>query len=100
MAYMKHFKFIALASLCGVSACSTMSSGTALPAQSSEPPDTITVSGELSARELGAGECGLFIWAGEERRFVMFSQNGQGAVLAQDRQEICLLYTSPSPRDA
>lgn len=44
----------------------------------------------LAPRELSPGECGLFVWAGEARRFILFAQNGQNAVLAKDGAETTL----------
>ena len=59
---------------------------------SSKPSKTITVNGAdaLSARTLEPGECGLFVWAGEARRFILYSQAGQGAVLARDGKDVAL----------
>lgn len=50
----------------------------------------------LTPRNLSPGECGLFIWAGEARSFILFSQNGQSAVFAKDGREIPL---TPTPAD-
>ncbi len=50
----------------------------------------------LSPRQLSPGECGLFIWAGEARRFILFAQNGQSAVLAKDGQELLLTPKTPN----
>jgi len=44
----------------------------------------------LPPRNLAPGECGLFVWAGEARRFILFVQNGQSAVLAKNGQETAL----------
>jgi len=48
----------------------------------------------LAPRDLSPGECGLFVWAGEARRFLLFTQNGTRAVLAKDGAEITL---TPQP---
>jgi len=48
----------------------------------------------LAPRNLSPGECGLFVWAGEARRFLLFTQNGNSAVLAKDGAEITL---TPQP---
>jgi len=45
---------------------------------------------ELSARNLAPGECGLFIWAGEARRFILFAQAGEGAEYVQDGIDVRL----------
>ena len=44
----------------------------------------------LTSRNLDPGECGLFVWAGEARRFILFSQGGQGAALARGGDEVAL----------
>jgi hypothetical protein len=49
----------------------------------------------LAPRELNRGECGLFIWAGDARTFILFTQNGQSAVLAKDSQEMALKAEPP-----
>jgi len=46
--------------------------------------------GHLTARDLAPGECGLFVWAEEARRFILFTQSGRNAVLAKDGQEVPL----------
>lgn len=48
----------------------------------------------LKPRDLAVGECGLFVWAGEARRFILFVQTETGAVLARDGQEVPLSIQS------
>lgn len=44
----------------------------------------------LSPRTLEPGECGLFVWAGEARRFMLFSRAGAGATFARGGEEVAL----------
>ena len=69
----------------GLSACETTNS--------SAKTATANVSeraSELTPRTLAEGECGLFVWAGEARRFILYSQAGQGAELARSGKDVPL----------
>ncbi len=49
---------------------------------------------QLAPVKLAKGECGLFVWAGQNRRFIMFSKGQNHAVMADDGgDEIPLLAT-------
>lgn len=68
--------------LMGLVACSTISE-----LKLGEP---ITSNNRLSARSLGAGECGLFVWTADEaKQFILFSQsNRQTGVWFNETEEI------------
>lgn len=48
------------------------------------------LSQHLSPRTLNPGECGLFVWAGAERRFILFAQARDGAQYASENGELAL----------
>jgi len=50
----------------------------------------LTANKGLAARNLSAGECGLFVWTGNSKRFILFAQNGHQAVLAGENSELPL----------
>ena len=49
-----------------------------------------TSSEELTPRTLSSVECGLFVWAGEARRFILFIQTGHDAHYANGEREVRL----------
>ena len=70
-----------------LAACETVSPATAPTPERSDIPK---VSTDLSPRNLNPGECGLFVWAGEARTFILFAQSGRGAQYASGGQELAL----------
>ncbi len=48
---------------------------------------------QLAPVKLAKGECGLFVWAGQSRRFLMFSKGQNQAVMSDAGGEIPLLAT-------
>lgn len=77
-----------------LSACTTGS-----PVQNShgKRPASTTHTQQLAPVNLAKGECGLFVWAGEQKRFVLFSKGMDDAVYSSQGQEISL---TPTQRDA
>jgi len=91
---MRHFSLTYLLSslmIAGLMGCETV---TEKRSASSERPQSSVDS--LAPRDLNDGECGLFIWAGEARHFILFVQTGTGAVLAREGQEVPLSIQSTS----
>ncbi|MEP6342667.1 MAG: hypothetical protein ABJ275_05070 [Maricaulaceae bacterium] len=54
----------------------------------------------LSPRTLSPGECGLFVWAGTERRFILFVQARDGAQYASENGELALTPIKAESLDA
>jgi len=73
-----------------LSACETTTSA----AKASTKLEASSRSGVLTPRTLGDGECGLFVWAGEARRFILFSQAGQSAQLGGSGKDVELTVQS------
>ena len=73
-----------------LAACETVNPATVPSPELSELSELSKPSTELSARNLNPGECGLFVWAGEARNFILFSQSGKEAQYANGAQEIAL----------
>ena len=69
--------------VCALSACSTPPSETVVKPRG----------GELSSRTLKPGECGLFVWNKQTRKFILFSQSGQSAVIVKEDEELSLSAT-------
>lgn len=45
---------------------------------------------ELTPRNLASGDCGLFVWAGEAREFILFTQASERAQHARGEDDISL----------
>lgn len=76
-----------------LSACATQNATKPVPNLSSanlDRPD------QLAPIKLAKGECGLFVWAGQNRRFIMFSKGQNHAVMSDPDGEIPLLATNPA----
>ena len=83
---MKTVTSILIVSL-GLAACETTDVGPlSLPTLEQEAKSFES----LSPRTLSDGECGLFVWAGEARRFILFIQTGQDAHYANGEREVRL----------
>jgi len=69
-------------------ACATTDTEAPLSTEASVQSEdqTSTVKG-LAPRVLVDGECGLFVWTGEEKTFSLFSQNGTTARFSYDGKE-------------
>ena len=52
--------------------------------------ETVTASTSLPPQTLNVGDCGLFVWAGEARRFILFAQTGRTAKYASGGHELAL----------
>lgn len=93
---MRKIYLIALSALM-VLACETTSKSTVDEAEklrssvgAGQPNSTSTIGQSLAPRNLAVGECGLFVWAGDARDFILFVQGNQGARFAKDGQELGL----------
>ena len=79
-----------IACLCGALLLSSCAS---TDAAKTATPNGVAVD-VLAPRNLAPGECGLFVWAGEARRFILFSQAGEGAILARGGEDVSLSPTT------
>lgn len=77
-------------------ACATIET----PSSTNASQNKVIESEGLSPRELKEGECGLFVWTGENKTFVLFSQNGRDVSFAKDGQELSLTSVKPDTLDA
>jgi len=82
------------------SACATIDTEAPLSTEASiqNKDQTLPVKG-LAPRVLKDGECGLFVWTGEEKTFSLFSQNGTIARFSYDGEERSLTTSGTSILD-
>ncbi len=89
-----HWRQKLIASAAGLcllaSGCASIDVGAASNPDALFAKQDLTASKGLAARDLSAGECGLFVWTGSSKRFILFAQNGQQAVLAGENSELRL----------
>ena len=83
-----------------ITACATTDTEAPLSTETSVQSEdqTLPVKG-LAPRVLRDGECGLFVWTGEEKTFSLFSQNGTTARFSYDGEERSLTTSGTSILD-
>lgn len=82
-----------------IMALSILAACSSLPVSQPTPTQDGDIRKPLQPRDLKIGECGLFVWLGENLQFSVFSQNGETAFLAQDGIEN-ILHSQEKPRPA
>lgn len=70
-------RWVLITSFALLSACASTPGDTDTRTKTT-PTAESTKAGDLSARQMGVGECGLFVWTADEaRNFILFSQAGR-----------------------
>lgn len=84
--------FCAALALLSLNACET-----AMPSQSPRSSATVKAADALPPQELAIGDCGLFVWAAQSRRFILFAQGTDRVTWAKNGVQRSLYPAGDNP---